>query len=161
MPSSKITLIKLIDAGIIEPGVGVLTILHKNKLIATADLNDDGTVTWGPQRRISLNRFAVKVMNRSTNAWLTVLYNDLPLDTYRDKFKLLREPREHPFELPESWSDDGWFGSTQKGRQLALDILTSIIKKRGSVESILSATHVSKARYVYGVMNRLIDESYL
>ncbi len=154
MPPSKITLVNLIESGIIHSGFGVLTIVHKKKLMATADLNDDGTITWGPQKCISLNKFGHKVMGRSTNAWLAVLYNGIPISNYRDQFEPVPS-RVHPFIIPESWSDDDWYGCTREGLEYALDIIGASCRSGANP----TARSESKIKYVYGVMNRLIEES--
>jgi len=155
MPPSKITLVNLIESGIIHSGFGVLTIVHKKKLMATADLNDDGTITWGPQKCISLNKFGHKVMGRSTNAWLAVLYNGIPISNYRGQFEPVPS-RVHPFIIPESWSDDDWYGCTREGLEYALDIIGASCRSGAGHGSHGS---LGKIKYVYGVMNRLIEES--
>ena len=152
MPPSKITIVNLIETGIIQPGVSVLTITHKNKLRATADLNDDGTITWATQKCISLNKFGHTVMGRPTNAWLAVFYNGFPLSNYRDQYEPIPS-RVHPFIIPESWSDDDWYGSTREGLEDALDIIGAHLFVHASDGS------ESNFKYVYGVMNRLIEES--
>ena len=154
MPQLKITLFHLIKSGIIKPGIGVLKIAHKNTNIATANLNSDGTVTWGTHTNISLNKFGELVMARNTNAWVTVTYNDDLLDEYREEYKLLIEPKKPPFNIPPRLYEDDFFGHTYKGRRWALDILANILKNDPSVD-------VSKAKYVYSVMDKLIEESRL
>ena len=91
------TLKTLLDAGVIKPGAGVITLLYKN-LTIIANLLDDGTIEWGGQFFTSLSSFSLRckrsITHRRTgaeniesdNGWTCVRYNGELLSDIRSRF---------------------------------------------------------------------------
>jgi hypothetical protein len=91
------TLKTLLDANVISPGVGVITLLYKDRT-TVANLLDDGTIDWGGQVFTSLSTFSLickrSITHRLTgattlktdNGWTSVRYNDELLSDIRSRF---------------------------------------------------------------------------
>ena len=94
---TTITLKTLLDANVISPGAGVITLLYKDRT-TVANLLDDGTIDWGGQFFTSLSTFSLRckrsITHRLTgattlktdNGWTSVRYNGEPLSDIRSGF---------------------------------------------------------------------------
>ena len=92
------TLKTLLDANVISPGVGVITLLYKDRT-TVANLIDDGTIDWGGQFFTSLSTFSLRCKQwithrlsgattlKTDNGWMSVRYNGEPLSDIRSRFE--------------------------------------------------------------------------
>jgi hypothetical protein len=112
MPSSKISLKLLVDAGLVKPGRNALSLQYKKKRI-TADLLENGSIVWNGHifwTVSSFSMYAKRITNaqvKTDNGWDHVCHRGVPLATIRDRYRGggRVEHRESPFDWSQAESE--------------------------------------------------------
>ena len=111
MPSSKVSLKLLIDAGLVKAGRNALSLRYKKTRIA-ADLLENGSIVWNGhtfQTVSSFSMFAKRVTNaqvKTDNGWDHVCFRGVPLATIRDRYRRGgRVEHTSPFDWSQAESE--------------------------------------------------------